>query len=133
MNGMETVAPNLVVPNIRAARRMRPPPGVATRGEESDRFCPSGLFLLGQFPLTSLLSRAVTARSCASKDCILLCGDEGRDCDVDGAERTSVEGSRQCATDARPQCSRRFETASGFFFTGCAFHVFLHLSQFHSC
>ena len=63
----------------------------------------------------------------------LLCGDEGRVCDVDGAERTSVEGSRQCATDARPQCSRRFETASGFFFTGFAFHVFLHLSQFHSC
>ena len=35
--------------------------------------------------------------SCESKD-------EGRVCDVDGAERTSVEGSRQCATDARPQC-----------------------------
>ena len=55
MNGMETVAPNLVVPNIRAARRMRPPPGVATRGEESDRFCPSGLLLLGQLPLTSFV------------------------------------------------------------------------------
>ena len=47
--------------------------------------------------------------SCASKDCVLLCGDEGRVCDVDGAERTSVEGSRQCATDARLQRSRTFE------------------------
>ena len=39
----------------------------------------------------------------------LLCGDEGRVCDVHGAERTSVEGSRQCATDARPERSRTFE------------------------
>ena len=69
MHGSETVAPNLVAPTYRAARRMRPPPEVATRGEESDRFCPSGLFIF--FIARSLLG--MRERTAGWRSRVLLC------------------------------------------------------------
>jgi len=56
VHGSETVAPNLVSPTYRAARRRRPPPGVASRrGEHTCSFYVSlFVYFLGQLPLTSL-------------------------------------------------------------------------------